>query len=113
MISGMCERTGRHISGEDYLRQCFKRVLFTSKETLLNHRGFGSDIAELLAEPLNRTTLTDLCSESAQALEEWVAGLKVNSVSVSMNDAKDGSVCLSIDFKFNHQNIRITVDDKP
>lgn len=111
MIRGMCELTGKELKGEAYLRQCFKRILFTAKETILNYRDFGSDIGGILGSPQRLETFLNLYSESAQALEKWINGLKITGISLSPTDAENGNISLVVSCEFNEEDIKVEVND--
>jgi len=111
MIRGMCELTGKELTGEDYLRQCFKRVLFTARETVSNYRGFGSNISEILGNPQTMQTILDLCSEGAQALEKWIVGLKIKGVSLNGSESEKGTISMTVTCRFNDEDIAVRVSD--
>ena len=109
MIRGMCELTGKELTGEDYLRQCLKRVLFTARETMRNYRDFGSDIPEILGSPRSGQTILNLCSEGAQALEKWITGLKIKNVWFDGSAPDNGVITMSVTYKYNGEENTLRV----
>lgn len=109
MIRGMCELTGKEIRGEDYLRQCLKRILFTAKETMRNYRDFGSDIPDILGSPRSAQTILNLCSEGAQALEKWIPGFEIINVSLDPLAPESGVITMSVTYKYNDQESTLKV----
>ena len=109
MIRGMCELTGKELKGEDYLRQCLKRVLFTARETMRNYRDFGSDIPDILGSPRSAQTILNLCSEGAQALEKWITGLKINNVRLDPLAPESGVITMSVTYQYNDEEKTLKV----
>ena len=110
MLSGMCEKTGKKISGKAYLSQCVRRVLLTPKASLLGMRGFGSDLLWLLAKPQSPDTLLSIVSEVSASLESQIKDLKI--IGVYLGDPKpDGqiNIALKLSYKANEWKEKIQI----
>lgn len=93
---GMDATTGKALSGKAYREQHVGRVLTTPTGTCTMRRDFGSDIFELIDQPINGATATLLRAASAVALRRWCTWLKLSRVTLSGSPA-DGTLTIGID----------------
>lgn len=68
---GMNRHTGRRISGDAHLAQSIHDILTTPKNTTVMRRDYGSDLPEIIDQPLNGETMIDAYLATAEALDLW------------------------------------------
>jgi len=68
---GMNKHTGRKIEGEAHLAQSILDILTTPKGSLVMLRDYGSDLPDVIDQPLNGETMIDAYLATAEALDRW------------------------------------------
>ena len=68
---GLNRHTGRKIEGAAHLAQSILDILTTPKGTLVMQRDYGSDLPDVIDQPLNGETLIDAYQATAEALDLW------------------------------------------
>lgn len=68
---GMNRHTGRKIEGAAHLAQSILDILTTPKGSLVMLRDYGSDLPDVIDQPLNGETLIDAYQATAEALDLW------------------------------------------
>jgi phage baseplate assembly protein W len=68
---GMDRHSGRQLSGEAHLAQSIHDILTTPKGTRVMQRGYGSDLPNIIDQPLNGETMIDAYMATAEALDLW------------------------------------------
>lgn len=85
---GMDEITGKVIEGEDYVRQCVRRLLRTLKRSMIMHREVGPDLQPYLALPTTDIWMLSLTGEVIQGIESMLPEVKVASVNATADDGQ-------------------------
>ena len=85
-MQGMNSVTGQHLAGEAHLRQSIIDILTTTIGTRVMRRDYGSRLFELVDAPINRTTLVEIYSATAEALLKWEPRLELTRVRVTQAD---------------------------
>lgn len=75
LLAGMDNRTGKRISGMDYLRQRITNTLTTPQGTQVLLRARGSNLQDLIDMPINPMGIATWITEIAHALSHPLAGL--------------------------------------
>ena len=70
-MTGMSRYTGQPLSDTDSLAQSIHDILTTPKGSLVMLRDYGSDLPDVLDQPLNGETMIDAYLASAEALDIW------------------------------------------
>ena len=70
-MSGMNRHTGRQLSGDAHLAQSIHDILTTPKGTRVMRRDYGSDLPNIIDQPLNGDTIIDAYMATAEALDLW------------------------------------------
>jgi phage baseplate assembly protein W len=86
----MDQLTGAAISGDADIAQSVARILSTRIGTRLMRRNFGSRLPELQDTPLTPRNAILWIAATAGALRRWEDRIKVERVSVSMNQGGQG-----------------------
>lgn len=76
-MSGINRHTGRKIEGDAHLIQSVQDILTTPKGTRLMRRAYGSDLPDIIDQPLNGETMVDAYMAVAEALDLWEPRLNV------------------------------------
>lgn len=77
---GMDRTTGKSLQGVDHLRQSIADILTTPIGSRLMRRDYGSELPNLLDQPVNGTTQIRLYAATATALMRWEPRLRLQSV---------------------------------
>ncbi len=93
-MSGMNRHTGRTLEGDAHLAQSILDVLTTPKGTLVMLRDYGSDLPDVIDQPLNGETLIDVYQATAEALALWEPRVELGRVQVV--DASPGYAVLEL-----------------
>lgn len=80
MISGMNAITGRTISGDAHLQQSIADILGTRKGTRVMRPEYGSDVPRHVDRPMSRSTIVDIVSDAAMALDRWEPRIRVKRI---------------------------------
>lgn len=93
-MSGMNRHTGRALSGDAHLGQSIVDILTTPRGSMVTLRDYGSDLPDLLDQPINGETMVDVYMATAEALDEWEPRIEVARVQLA--DAAPGRVLLDL-----------------
>ncbi|WP_202977647.1 GPW/gp25 family protein [Parasedimentitalea marina] len=67
----MDRHSGRQLSGAAHLAQSIHDILTTPKGSLVMQRSYGSDLPNIIDQPLNGETMIDAYMATAEALDLW------------------------------------------
>ncbi|MCW9041744.1 MAG: GPW/gp25 family protein [Pseudopelagicola sp.] len=67
----MNRHTGRQIDGAAHLAQSIHDILTTPKGSLVMLRDYGSDLPDVIDQPLNGETMIEAYLATAEALDLW------------------------------------------
>jgi phage baseplate assembly protein W len=68
---GMCEKTGKAITGAEHLQQSFRNIILTEKFQRVMLRSYGSDFYERIDHPTNENLLLKAYAEITALIEKW------------------------------------------
>lgn len=80
---GMSATTGKVIKGTAHLSQRVWKILSTPLASRVRRRTFGSLLAKLIDEPINRAMPMKLRAATAMALAEWMPSFSLTRVTLS------------------------------
>ena len=83
MAVGMNRETGKPLSDADHLRQSIRDVLSTRIGTRTMLRDYGSNIPELVDQPINRSTIAAIKADVINALNIWEPRMRIDRVILS------------------------------
>jgi uncharacterized protein len=95
---GMNAETGLNLTGLDHLKQSIVDILNTPIGSRVMRRNYGSRLFELIDAPINRNTVIDVISATAEALMKWEDRLVISTVEVT--GAIIGQITLRITGKY-------------
>lgn len=68
---GMDRHTGRKIEGDAHLAQSILDILTTPKGSRVERRDYGSELPNIIDQPINGETMIDVYQATAEALDLW------------------------------------------
>lgn len=95
---GMNAESGRDLTGLEHLKQSIADILNTPIGSRVMRRDYGSRLFELVDAPINRSTVIEIISATAEALMKWEDRLIVSAVDVT--GAVIGQITLRITGKY-------------
>ncbi len=99
MAVGMNRETGKPLSDADHLRQSIRDVLSTRIGTRTMLRDYGSNIPELVDQPINRSTIAAIRADVINALNIWEPRMRIDRVVLSEVLAS-GSITFDLDLTY-------------
>ncbi|PUA16826.1 GPW/gp25 family protein [Glaciimonas sp. PCH181] len=109
-MSGMHRSTGRALSGLAHIRQSLADILTTPLGARVMRRDYGSEVPELIDQPLNGATTLRLYAATAHAVRLWEPRIHLTSVQLALNN--DGKATLLLDGIANEQSVQLTIPVK-
>ncbi|WP_426088839.1 GPW/gp25 family protein [Janthinobacterium sp. PSPC1-1] len=70
-MMGMHAATGRSLTGLGHLRQSVTDILTTPRGSRIRRRRYGSEVPELIDQPLNSATRLRIYAATAFTLRRW------------------------------------------
>ena len=108
--TGMDRQTGRRITGDAHLAQSIADILTTPKGTLVMLRDYGSDLPDIIDQPINGETLIDVYQATAEALDQWEPRLKLERVQITQARAGFAELELSAEVTGDSRVLSVAVD---
>ncbi|PHV51387.1 oxidoreductase [Janthinobacterium sp. BJB301] len=109
-MMGMHAASGRSLTGLDHLRQSVADIITTPMGSRIRRRRYGSEVPELIDQPLNSATQLRIYAATAFALRRWEPRLQLSSVQLTRDT--DGAITLLLDGTANGQGITLAVPVK-
>lgn len=104
---GMHASTGRSLSGLAHIRQSIADVLTTPIGSRLMRRRYGSEVPELIDQPLNSATVLRIYAATAYAIRLWEP--RINLTSMQFEAGQAGAASLILDGVANGQSVQLAV----
>ncbi len=104
---GINRHTGRKIDGDAHLAQSINDILSTPKGTRVMRRDYGSDLPNIIDQPINGETMIDLFQTTAEALQLWEPRVTVERVQILRSTA--GFVEIDLTFEGSDQTTPVEV----
>lgn len=89
--------TAQPLTGHRRLRALIADVLFTPLGSRLCRRDYGSDLPELLDQPLNDVTIQQIHAATAGTIAAHVTDFQLQSVSLDVDPANPGQATLTLE----------------
>lgn len=105
---GMAQNTGRKVEGDVHLVQSIGDILSTPIGSRVMRRDYGSDLPNIIDQPLNGDTLIDVYLATAEALQLWEPRVTVERVQITKASA--GSAEIELTFEGAAQTLPVTVE---
>lgn len=96
-MKGMNARTGAPLDGGEHLAQSIADILTTPVGTRVMLRDYGSDIPDLIDQPMNAATRQAIYAATASALARWEPRIRLTRVTLAASDVA-GRFSLSLEY---------------
>ena len=106
-MTGMSANNGRPLSGLAHIRQSLADILTTPIGSRVMRRDYGSEVPELIDQPLNGATTLRLFAATAHAVMLWEPRIVLTGVQLERGQA--GQATLILDAVTNEQSVQISV----
>lgn len=104
---GMNATTGRAISGLDHIQQSLANILTTPIGSRLMRRRYGSDVPELIDQPMNGATQLRIYAAVAHAVMLWEP--RIHLTSLQLENDQTGAATLTLEGIANGSNVQLQV----
>jgi phage baseplate assembly protein W len=103
----MNARTGRNMSRLAHIRQSLADILTTPIGSRVMRRDYGSEVPELIDQPLNGATVLRIYAATAYAVLRWERRIALTGV--QLQRGADGQAVLLLDGVTNEQSVQLDV----
>ena len=104
---GMNSNTGRALSGLAHIRQSIDDILTTPVGSRLMRRRYGSEVPELMDQPLNSATVLRIYAATAYAIRLWEPRISLTGLQFETGEA--GAAALILDGVADGQSVQLAV----
>lgn len=104
---GMNATTGQAIGGIEHIRQSLRDILTTPIGSRVMRREYGSEVPELIDQPLNDATRLRIFAATAYAVMLWEQRINLTSLQLERNDS--GTAILIMSGIAEQQNVQIAL----
>lgn len=94
---GTDRHTGRALAEDAHLAQSIRDVLSTPRGTLVMLRDYGSDLPDIIDQPITPETIIDVYQATAEALAAWEPRIILERV--QLLDARPGRAEIDLQIK--------------
>ncbi len=94
---------------EQDIKESIWIILSTAKGERIMHPDFGCGVHDYVFSVINTSTLTLIENSVKEALTLWEPRIGITGVSVSTEDALEGKIVVSIDYKVRSTNNRFNL----
>ena len=84
--TGMNALTGRAINNDDHINQSIKDILTTPVGSRVMRRNYGSQLHELIDQPMNEVNSLRIMSAIFSALYRWEQRISLSHISLEIGD---------------------------
>ncbi len=84
---GTSRSTGRLIDDQVRLAQSIGDILSTPKGSRVMRRDYGSDLPDIIDQPMNGETVVDLFAATAEAIDSWEPEFALRRVEIAAASA--------------------------
>ncbi|MEB0012573.1 GPW/gp25 family protein [Glaciimonas sp. Gout2] len=106
-MSGMHRSTGRALTGLAHIRQSLADILTTPIGSRVMRRGYGSEVPDLIDQPLHGATTLRIYAATAHAVRLWEP--RINLTGLQLQRDADGKATLLLDGVAAEQSVQLTV----
>ncbi|MEM4990646.1 GPW/gp25 family protein [Collimonas sp. H4R21] len=103
----MSARTGRSMSRLAHIQQSLADILTTPIGSRVMRREYGSEVPELIDQPLNGATVLRIYAATAYAVLRWEHRIALTGV--QLERGQDGQATLILDGTTNEQGVQLAV----
>ncbi len=106
-MAGMNSTTGRAMSALAHIRQSVTDILTTPIGSRLMRRRYGSEVPELMDQPLNSATVLRIYAATAYAIRLWEPRISLTGLQFEMGEP--GAASLILDGVADGQSVQLAV----
>jgi phage baseplate assembly protein W len=107
----MNARTGRPMALLAHIRQSLADILSTPVGSRVMRRYYGSEVPELIDQPLNGATVLRIYAATAYAVLRWEHRIALTGV--QLHRGADGQATLMLDGVTNEQSVQLDIPVGP
>jgi phage baseplate assembly protein W len=96
-------------SYEEDIKEAIRIILGTAKGERVMRPDFGCGIHELVFAPINSVTMKQVENNVREGLIRWEPRIELEKVEVSPEDAEEGKLLVSIEYKVRTTNTRFNL----
>ena len=108
---GLNRHTGRPLTGDAHLAQSIQDILTTPKGSRVMRRAYGSDLPDIIDQPINGETFVDVVQATAEALDVWEPRLTLERVQMGAAQAGQMEITLTGSFEETTTTLSVTLGD--
>jgi phage baseplate assembly protein W len=94
------------ISDEEDIESSLEILLTTSVRERILEPKYGCNLRNMLFEPLNTTTITEICGLIEQAILHYESRIEANTITIEEDNAIEGRLNITIDYTILSTNNR-------
>lgn len=106
-MAGMNSTTGRAMSALAHIRQSVTDILTTPIGSRLMRRRYGSEVPELMDQPLNSATVLRIYAATAYAIRLWEP--RISLTGLQFETGEPGAASLILDGVADGQSVQLAV----
>lgn len=107
-MAGMNSTTGRAMSALAHIRQSVTDILTTPIGSRLMRRHYGSEVPELMDQPLNSATVLRIYAATAYAIRLWEPRISLTGLQFETGEA--GAAAMILDGVADGQSVQLAVN---
>ncbi len=107
-MKGMSNQNGGYLDDIEHLKQSIVDILTTPIGTRVICRDYGSNLFQLIDQPINKNLFPKIYAAVADALDKWEPRFKVEKITI--NSIKEGHLSLSLIGKYLITQQRISLE---
>ena len=107
-MKGMSNQNGGYLGDIEHLKQSIVDILTTPIGTRVICRDYGSNLFQLIDQPINKNLFPKIYAAVADALDKWEPRFKVEKITI--NSIKEGHLSLSLIGKYLITQQRISLE---
>lgn len=105
---GMNASNGRSLSGLAHIQQSITDILTTPIGSRVARRRYGSEVPELMDQPLNSATILRVYAATAYAVRLWESRIELTDMQFEVDQA--GAASLILSGTADGQSVQLAVD---
>lgn len=106
---GMDATTGRAISGLAHIRQSLANILTTPIGSRVMRRDYGSEVPDLIDQPLNGATQLRIYAATAHAVMLWEPRISLTSLQLERGQSGESTLILQGIAHANNVQLEVSV----
>jgi hypothetical protein len=104
---GMNAATGKQLDALAHIRQSIAEILTTPIGSRVMRRAYGSEVPELIDQPLNGATQLRIYAATADAIQRWEPRISLSGVALAFN--AQGAATLTLEGVAEQQSVELSV----